>query len=403
MRRRQLLKTLVSVTAMGMTPPLRAAPAMRTLVLLEFNGGNDGLNTVVPFADPGYSDLRPKIGLKRDAVLALDERMGLHSALKSLHGAWRGQELAIVQGLGYPRPNRSHFRSIEIWDTASDADEYLTSGWIAGVIKQSEMARTSNLHAVVLGRPYAGPVAGGPAADTSASSEAPGAGAMRTILMRQPEQYLNRARRLAALQASTSNAALAHLLSVRANVFASAKALGRALDATNSMPLTHPGFNSTLGKQLAVAARLIVGGARIPVIKVSQTGFDTHAGQVGKHRALMTELDGAIGAFRHTLTQAGHWQDTLLATYSEFGRRARENSSGGTDHGTAAPHFVLGGRVRGGLYGDSPSLRTLDDGDLRYTVDFRNYYASIAKDWWGVTSASFSVKGDRTLGFLRTI
>jgi uncharacterized protein (DUF1501 family) len=385
MHRRTLLQAIAAAGGAALTPVARAAPLPRTLILLELNGGNDGLNTVVPYADPAYSVLRPKIAIKRDQVLQLDDHVGLHGALEPLQKLWRAGDLAVVQGLGYPRANRSHFRSIEIWDTASDADEYLQQGWIANVLASSGIARDSDIDAVVLGRAYPGPVA---SAD------------MRMILMRSPKQFLRRAKRMVELQSQSRNSALGHLLKVRSNVFSSAASIEAAMQATTNLVLDAPSYDSNLGKQLASAARLIIGGANVPAIKVSLTGFDTHAGQAGKHRSLLTELGGALSAFAQTLQLAQRWDDVIVATYSEFGRRAHENGSGGTDHGTAAPHLVLGGRVRGGLYGQTPSLRTLDGGDLRYTVDFRNYYASIAREWWNVSPAAIRGTSAKTLGII---
>ena len=229
--------------AFGCTPDAASANVLgewwrRTLVLVELEGGNDGLNTVVPFADAAYYRLRPKLAIKRERVIQADERLGFNAALEPLMPWWRRCQMAVVLGVGYPQPNLSHFRSVEIWETASESEEYLDSGWVA-------------------------------------------------------------------------------------------------------------------------------------------------------------QLASGLAAFAHSMETAGLWDRVLVMTYSEFGRRAGENGSAGTDHGTAAPHLMMGGRIRGGFYGEQPPLDGLADGNLAHRVHFRRLYATVAREWWGLEAPAIA---ERPLG-----
>jgi uncharacterized protein (DUF1501 family) len=374
MRRRDLLKLAAGLPLAALPAPLRAAgtgPGERILVLVELNGGNDGLNTVVPYADPAYARARPKLAIARDRVLKLDERLGLAPELEPLMAAWQSRELAIALGVGYPRPNRSHFRSIEIWNCASESEEVLQDGWVARVFAESGFQRSAGrddlaADGLVLGGP-SGPLAGA---------------ALRTVVMRNPERFLKRTSGSAPEGAASGNPALDHILTVRGQIYQAARKIEARLEGTPGSPVDFP--KTRLGRQLAVAARLIT--ARLPVaaIKVAQAGFDTHAGQAGKHQTKLKELAEALAAFRTALVRADAWDRVLVMTYAEFGRRVAENGSGGTDHGTAAPHLLLGGRVQGGLYGSQPSLRDLEVGDLKHGLDFRSLYATAAHGWWGL-------------------
>jgi uncharacterized protein (DUF1501 family) len=387
MRRRDLLKLAAGLPVAAALPaPLRAAPGPgdRLLVLVELNGGNDGLNTVVPYADPAYARARPRLAVRGDRVLKLDERLGLAPELEALMPAWRSRELAVALGVGYPRPNRSHFRSIEIWNSASDSDQVLQDGWVARVFAESGFARSARrdelaADGLVLGGP-SGPLAGA---------------AMRTVVMRDPERFLKQTARIAHGKTAGGNPALDHILTVRGQIHQAARKIeGRLQGAPGSLGA----FPQTrLGRQLAVAARLVAAGVPVAAIKVSQLGFDTHTGQAGRHRTILRELAEALAAFRNALVRAGAWDRVLVMTYAEFGRRVAENGSGGTDHGTSAPHFLLGGRVRGGLYGAPPPLDDLEGGDLRHGLDFRGLYATAAQGWWGFAPTTNALGRHRPL------
>jgi uncharacterized protein (DUF1501 family) len=365
MQRRRFLSASLAAGAAAVSPRIGAAPGLPVLVLIELNGGNDGLNTLVPFADPQYARVRPHLGIARQDVLQLDEHVGMHPSLAPLMPAWRDAELAWVQGVGYTPPNRSHFRSIEIWDTASTRESASSTGWIGAAFAEPGFKRPAQLDAMVLGRAYYGPVAGAH---------------MRSIYMRNPKSLVSRASRLRALEQSTTNTALAHVLRIGRDLSVSSSIIRDVLKRQQQADTA--GMKGQLGKQLALVTRMIQGHADVGVYKLSHSGYDTHAGQGGRHRALLGGLGGALAAFRTHLRASGHWQDVVVATYSEFGRRVAQNSSGGCDHGTAAPHLLLGARVRGGLYGRYPSLTDLDRGDLRPAVSITDYYAMMARFAW---------------------
>jgi uncharacterized protein (DUF1501 family) len=341
----------------------------RILLLVELKGGNDGLNTLVPYADPRYRALRPDIGVARERVLALDEKVGLHARLEPLMEAWQAGDLAIVQGVGYPYPNRSHFRSIEIWDTASAANQTLSEGWIAQAFADGGRPAGLGVDSIVID-----------------SNALPSTGrSLRTIVMRDAENFLRQAEAVPDSSgiSDDGNRALRHLLAVRHEINAAAATLSRRLRAAPA-PAQAYAQDLALGRQLELATRVLA--ARLPVVavKVALGGFDTHANQVQVHERLLGFLASGLATLRRNLIAAEVWNDVVVMTYSEFGRRARQNASAGTDHGTAAPQFVMGGRVKGGLHGAHPSLADLQEDDLRHTVDFRGVFAEVARGCWGV-------------------
>lgn len=379
-----LERTFFSLDALAADATLATGKDAPILVVLQLAGGNDGLNTLVPFADDAYFRARPSLAIK--APLKISDAVGLHPKLSGLRGMYDDGHLAIVQGVGYPNPNRSHFRSTEIWQTASDANKTESHGWI--------------------GRYFDACCQGAdPAVGVSIGSQTPQAFAAaepRGISFAKPEQF-----RFAAEKTSDPAAADEFFRSVNeANDGGSIDMLQgpasgggdtmdflrrTALDAQMSSdkvlaitrksraPVTYPPGN--LASSLNLIARLIGGAMPTRVYYASLGGFDTHSNQAGSHERLMGELDAALMAFTADLKAQGNFERVALMTFSEFGRRVAENGSGGTDHGAAAPLFVLGGAVRPGLYGKAPSLQDLHDGDLIHNVDFRSVYASLLANW----------------------
>ncbi|MFO1412350.1 MAG: DUF1501 domain-containing protein [Burkholderiales bacterium] len=376
MNRRTLLRSAVAwplARAASAVLPLgaaqvavAAAPAeaayRRPLVLVELKGGNDGLNTLVPFADPTYYALRPRIAIPRDQVLQLSDRAGLHPALAPLLPAWRDGTLAVLQGVGYPQPNLSHFRSIEIWDTASSSADYLQEGWLTRAFATRPVPGTFAADGVIIGSQDLGPLAGG---------------GTRAIALADTDQFLRRAR-LAQPGLAGGNKALAHVLKVEGDIVQAASHLsGRAAFATTFPP---GGF----GNAVRTACQILANPAGVAVVRISLSGFDTHTGQPATQARLLGEVAAGLVALRDALTETGQWQDTLVLTYAEFGRRPKENQNAGTDHGTASVHFAFGGRVKGGLYGAQPDLAKLSgDGNVQHALDFREVYATVLDRWWG--------------------
>jgi uncharacterized protein (DUF1501 family) len=364
------------------------------LVVLQLAGGNDGLNTVVPFADDAYYKARPRLGIAAANTLKLNDSLGLNPRLAKLRGLYDSGELALIQGVGYPNPNRSHFRSTDIWQTATDADKFERHGWLGryfdsccggedpavgvSIGRQTPLAfSASTPKGITLARPeqfrFHAESASNPTAteglfremngmDASPSDDDAGGtvqslGAAGAMVGGDTMDYLRRT----ALDAQISSD---KILEITRKVRSSA---------------TYPG--GPLANSLSLVARLIAGGMATRVYYVSQGGYDTHSNQSGAHDRLMGELDAALGAFVADLKAQGNFDRVMLMTFSEFGRRVAENNSGGTDHGAAAPMFVLGGGVKPGLYGKQPSLTQLTDGDLSYNVDFRSVYATVLEKW----------------------
>lgn len=365
--------------AMGTAPLSVLAPSLlakangpggqwdRILVMVELKGGNDGLNTVIPYRNPKYRVFRPSLGLGADEVLQMDEHLGLHPALEGLHAAFNKDEVAVALGCGYHKPNRSHFRSIDIWHTAASSDEYLGEGWIARVFANAKRPDSYMADGVVLGQGDAGPLRGGD---------------LRTIVMRNPHEFVEQGQDAQAGMQESQKGALAHLLGVENDLARAVKTLKQEIKKAKTLDTIFP--NTGFGRQMQTVTELISSGVSLAAIKVAQGGYDTHAGQGNRHRTLLSQLDGGLTAFRAAMQEIGMWDKVTVMTYSEFGRRVKENGSAGTDHGTAAPHFLMGGKVKGGLYGKQPSLDDLANGDLQFTMDYRSLYETVSRRWWGL-------------------
>ncbi len=399
MKRRDFLNNFSTVTGAALlsahAPGWAQAVAQRAssvqeriLILIELKGGNDGLNTVVPYADSAYYQLRNTIGIKTDEVIKLDDKVGLHPDLKAMLPFWEKNELAIVQGMGYPEANLSHFRSIEIWETASKSNEYLVDGWAARGMQAGLAAKAKfTAEGVLIGMNDFGPLAGA-----------------KAVSLNDPVAFVNQSRLAHAneLAGSTSNPALRYLLKVENEISQTAEGLKGDKYTFNTVFPT-----GQFGNGVAAAAQIVASQRRdkaggVPVMCLTLGSFDTHQNQVGTHAGLLKQLAEGMAALKSALTELGAWDRTLVMTFSEFGRRAKQNSSGGTDHGTAAPHFIAGGAVRGGLYGKAPDLNRLDaNQNVLYTIDFRQIYTSVAQQWWGVNAESVVRGKFDALPFLR--
>jgi uncharacterized protein (DUF1501 family) len=343
------------------------------LILVELKGGNDGLNTVVPYVNSTYYNLRPKIAIKREEVLQLDQSVGLHPSLQPLMPLWDNKELAVIQGIGYPQPNLSHFRSIEIWDTASKSDHYEQEGWLTRAFAQHPTPSTYSADGVVIGSQELGPLSGG----------------ARAVALSNTDQFLNNAR-LAMPSAVQGNATLEHMLKVEADIVKAADGL-KPTQGKIELKTEFP--KSEFGNVVKTAAQVVANGEQtgkhVAVLRLTIGGFDTHQNQPGTQANLLKQLADGLVALKVAMVELNRWDSTLVMTYAEFGRRPKENLSNGTDHGTVAPHFAMGGRVKGGLLGAMPDLNRLDgSGNLAYAVDFRSAYATILEQWWGMNSAA---------------
>ncbi|MET3229339.1 UNVERIFIED_ORG: uncharacterized protein (DUF1501 family) [Burkholderia sp. 1263] len=372
------------------------------LILVELKGGNDGLNTVIPFADSTYYQLRKNIGIKREQAIQLDERTALHPSLQPLMPLWQSRQLAIVQGVSYAQPNLSHFRSIEIWDTASRSDQYLREGWLTRAFARTPVPAGFAADGVVIGSAEMGPLANG----------------ARAIALVNPAQFVKASRLATPVSLHERNPELAHILEVENDIVKAADRL-RPTQGLAAMKTAFPGgaFGSSIKAAMQVLAaagapkEAAFGGTRqgqpgngqgVAVIRLTLNGFDTHQNQPAQQAALLKQLAEGFASMKSALVELGRWDDTLVMTYAEFGRRPRENQSNGTDHGTVAPHFVTGGRVRGGLYGVPPELGRLDgNGNLPVGVDFRQLYATVLGSWWGLDASAILQQRFEPLPLLR--
>lgn len=364
MNRRDFLKLggLGALTAVSPTLAFAAGNAAdpRLLILIELKGGNDGLNTVVPYADSAYYAARPKLAIAREQVLQLDDRAGLHPAMAPLMPLWQDGRLAVVQGVGYPKPNLSHFRSIEIWDTASDSDTVLQTGWLTRQFAAQPLPADYVADGVAVGSPELGPFDGG----------------ARALVLQSTDTFVRQAKLANDAAMGAGNAALAHLLKVEADIRLAAKGLASGGSLQTSFP------DNGFGKTVKAAMEALAANRHIGVLRLTHGSFDTHVNQRPQQERLLGELAQGLAAMQAALVELGRWNDTLALSYAEFGRRPHENESGGTDHGTANVHFALGGRVNGGLFGARPNFGDLDGGNFRAAVDFRQLYASACRFCW---------------------
>lgn len=359
MKRRNFLKAAGALPLLAYFPfgsAMAASENGNILILVQLGGGNDSLNTFVPYADANYYAQRDSLAIGQDEVLPLTNQLGLNPVMSALQDSWDAGEMAIVQGLGYPEPNRSHFRSIEIWQTASDHDEFLNAGWISQLLPDNDFP----LQALVLG--------GSPGAFAGEPSQLSASPASLSTL---ESAYIP--------DGVATTQALNFVMQQRQQ-YNDAIALLSDVDASSNS-LSTEFANDSFSQQCEAAAKLLAADVKPCVIHLSLGSFDTHSNQRNAHDNLLEQMSVGLATLREELTAQGLWQQVTVASYAEFGRRLSMNASNGTDHGTAASHFVLGGSVQGGVYGTIPSLSDLDDNnDLIHTTDFRRYYRTLS-DW----------------------
>jgi len=385
-RRQLLIGGATALSGLGLLAS-RAGAALsglgsgdRTLVLLQLSGGNDGLSTVVPWADDVYRALRPNIAIAADEVLKLDDYRGLHPELVRLRESYDAGRLAIVEGVGYPDPIRSHFKSMDIWHTADLRGRAAGEGWV-GRLARAAFAEESHPNLIVhvgANVPYS----------LYSTTHPPASFVMpRSYRWAGDEAQIAAYERAGDPGSERPESNLAYVRKVLAEGQISSARVRRAA-ASYETSVEYPA--TRLGAALHDVAALIGGGVGSRVLSVEHTGFDTHTTQNGKHRGLMRQLDGALGAFLADLERSDAGRKTMVLVFSEFGRRVPENGAEGTDHGVAAPVLVLGCEVNGGLYGEHPALDDLDEDDLRHTTDFRRVYATVIERW-------FETRTDRVL------
>lgn len=328
----------------------------QSLVFVQLNGGNDGLNTFIPYDNPLYYALRPKIGIDKDFVLGKNHGMGFHPSLKSFAQMQQNGDLSVIQNVGYPEPIRSHFRSQEIWQTATDSNKYINDGWLGRYLdlqcKDHNPTAGINIDSID---------------NLALKGKVP-----NSITVKDPSNFkIKKSEDDTAIL--SKNPQLDFVRKVAASVVEGSDEIQKALQKSRSdIPYDKTG----LAKNLEWIARLIKGNLNSKVYYTCLNGFDTHNNQLGTHAKKLTELNDAIFSFYTDLKQANLLQNVTVVVFSEFGRRVKDNGSG-TDHGTAAPMFVIGGNNKGCIIGNNPNLNQLNNGDLQHEIDFRSVYACL--------------------------
>lgn len=326
------------------------------LVFIQLNGGNDGLNTFIPYENPLYYDLRTKIAIGKDAVIGKNKGMAFHPALKDFAQMQQNGDLTILQNVGYPDPVRSHFRSQEIWQTATDSNKYVNEGWLGRYLdlqcKDHQPTAGINLDSID---------------NLSLKGIEPNA-----ITVKDPNKFKIRSDKEETVKLS-DNPQLDFVRKIANSVTEGSDDIQKALTKSTS-EISYP--KTGLSKNLEWISRLIKGNLNSKVYYTSLGGFDTHDNQLAIHERKLTELNDAIFSFYQDLKKAKLLQNVTIVVFSEFGRRVKDNGNG-TDHGTAAPMFVIGGSNKGAILGKNPNLSTLDNGDLIHEIDFRSVYATL--------------------------
>jgi len=343
----------------------------RILVVLQLDGGNDGLNTVIPYADANYARLRPKLAVPKNRVRRLDDAMGLNPVMRDASDLFHDGRLAIVQGVGYPNPNKSHDVSKSIWETARfDPTEHASYGWIGRALDQGPAAKTGGPESVLVGT-EAVPIA------------LRGRKSVAAALANLDDMVLGNSSKPAAL-AKTDDSLLGF---VQRSTLDAVVTADRLQQAAKSRPdASAPPYNE-LAKRLTLIARLIESDFGARVYYAVQTGYDTHVYQRDTHERLLRELSEALRFFLDELKRSKLDDRVVVMTFSEFGRRADENASEGTDHGAAAPLFLAGAKIKAGLHGTPPDLTKPHGGDVSSTIDFRQVYQAVLENWLGLPAS----------------
>lgn len=325
------------------------------ILFIQLNGGNDGLNTFIPFQDEAYYYSRQTIGIHKNDVLNMSKGMGFHPDLKDFARIMQEGNLSVIQNVGYPNPNRSHFRSQEIWQTASASNEYLSDGWLGRYLDNHYHDHNPvggiNLDSID---------------NLALKGKQPNATTVRELNRYKTNLKINEDK-------LSDNPQLDFVRKIANSVSEGSNEIQKAL-ANTTKSFSYP--KTKLGKNIEWIAELIKGNLNSSVYYTSQNGYDTHDNQIQTQKRNFTELNDAVAALYDDLIASGKLSTTTIVIFSEFGRRVKDNGSG-TDHGTAAPMFIIGGNNKGQIIGENPNLFDLDEGDLKYKIDFRSVYASL--------------------------
>ncbi len=364
----------------------------KTLVIIQLSGGNDGLNTVVPYRNDIYYKARPNIAIPSEKVLKLNDEVGLNPAMESLRGLYDNGLMNIINNVGYPNPDRSHFRSMDIWQTASESTEYLNTGWIGRYLDAKCVGNCVPYQALEI--------------DDTLSLSMKGA-KVKALSVQDPEKLYkqvsaNFINKVAQNKAVNEHDNVAYLYKTLAETASSAEflhtkqhAAQKIYKSTNQYP------QGELGQRLKTISELIVSGMPTNIYYVSISGFDTHFNQVNQQERLLKNYADSLSVFVNDLKKNNKFKDVAIMTFSEFGRRVKQNASGGTDHGTGNNVFLISENLkRPKVLNEAPNLTDLDDGDLKFSIDFRQIYASLLQDWLKTNDNAILSKSFQSLNLL---
>jgi uncharacterized protein (DUF1501 family) len=347
------------------------------IVFIQLNGGNDGLNTFIPFENSLYYDLRPKIYIDKNDVVGKNKGMAFHPSLKDFAQMQQNGDLTVIQNVGYPEPNRSHFRSQEIWQTATNSNEYLNEGWLGRYLdlqcKEHQPTAGINIDSID---------------NLALKGVEPNA-----ITVKDPNRFKVRTEKEENVKLS-DNPQLDFVRKIANSVTEGSDEIQKALGKSTS-EISYP--KTGLSKNLEWIARLIKGNLNSKAYYTSLNGFDTHDNQIDVHARKLTELNDAIFSFYTDLKKAQLLQNVTVVIFSEFGRRVKDNGNG-TDHGTAAPLFIIGGNNKGTILGKNPNLSDLDNGDLKYEIDFRSVYATLLQQKMNFDASKIGITNEEIVG-----
>lgn len=385
-----LSQTVLAAPGTERTSSIPGQNDHRILVVLQLSGGNDGLNTLVPYEDRHYYNLRPDLSLQKRDVIRLNDQLGIHPALTAFHKLFDEGEVSWIQNVGYPNPNRSHFRSMEIWHTAHTGRRTVQDGWLGRYLDAacSGADPCPPTAAVTVGTELPQALRTPDGGSRGVVIEDPGAyvwepsGRSRPQNERQKELLIEQAQQ--GLLGETATPRIDYLRRTAIEASLSAEWVESAIGQYRSA-VEYP--RHRLGADFRRVGQFIGGGLKSRIYYVRHGGFDTHADQAGTHARLLRQMSESIAAFRKDMIRQGQWERITILGFSEFGRRVAENNSAGTDHGAAAPMFLVGPNIRGGLVGEQPDLGDLLNGDIRHSIDFRSVYGSVISNWLQLDAA----------------
>ena len=391
------LSALASCSAMmpgfltGMNRNLFSAAGDRKLVIIQLSGGNDGLNTIIPFQQDTYYSSRPRLAVPKGDVLKLTDELGLNPAMEALRPLWDDGLVSVVNSIGYPNPDRSHFRSMDIWHSGSNSDEYWDTGWLGRYLDAS-CAGCAQPHGIIEVDDVLSLAVKGKFSKGLAVKDA------NRLYRTAQSPYFKALAQQYATAAASPPSALDYMYKTMTETISSAEYIHEKMGKPNAKGEYPMG---PLAKGLKMIAGLMNSGVDTSVFYLSLPGFDTHVNQRMPHDRKLKMYADAVAAFMKDLKQKGLLDNTLIMTFSEFGRRVKQNASGGTDHGKANSLFLMGGKLTNpGFYNPAPDLSNLDEGDVAFQVDFREVYATVLKNWMGADDKQILGRSFKTLALV---